>query len=131
MINMINYGFTKEIDKSFDDIKNQIIDELKKEGFGILTEINVKEKFKEKLNIDFKRYEILGACHPKSAFEAILAEENIGLMLPCNVIIYEKDGKTSISIIKPSMAMGMINNNNLKSVAEKVERKLERVFKRI
>ena len=128
---MIKYGFTKEINRSFNETINLITEELKKEGFGILTRIDVKEKFKEKLGIEFKRYEILGACHPKSAYEAILAEENIGLMLPCNVIIYEKDGKIGISIIKPTMVMGMINNDKLKSVAEEVELKLEKVINSI
>jgi len=128
---MIKYGFTKEINRSFNDTIDLVIEELKKEGFGILTRIDVKEKFEEKLGIDFKRYEILGACNPKSAYEAILAEENIGLMLPCNVIVYEKDGQTGISIIKPTMAMGMIENINLKSIAEKVEGKLERVFNQL
>ena len=125
---MIKYGFTKEVNMSFNETIKIITEELKKEGFWILTRINVKEKFKEKLGVDFRRYEILGACHPESAYEAILAEENIGLMLPCNVIIYEEGGKTRISIIKPTMAMGMIDNDKLKSVAEKVELKLERVI---
>jgi uncharacterized protein (DUF302 family) len=128
---MIKYGFSKVVDMSFNETLEIITEELKKEGFGILTRIDVKEKFKEKLGVDFKRYEILGACHPKSAYDAILAEENIGLMLPCNVIIYEKEGRTRISIIKPTMAMGMINNDKLKSVAEKVESKLERVINSI
>ena len=128
---MIKYGFTKEVNMSFDETIKIITEELKKEGFGILTRIDVKEKFKEKIGVDFRRYEILGACHPESAYEAILAEENIGLMLPCNVIIYDKKGKTRISIIKPTMAMGMIDNDKLKSVAEKVELKLERVINSI
>lgn len=128
---MIRYGFTKELDISFHNAVDKVTNELKKEGFGILTRIDVKEKIKEKLGIDFKRYEILGACHPKSAHEAILAEENIGLMLPCNVIVYEKNGKTRVSIIKPTMAMGMIDNDILKSIAEKVESKLERVFNQL
>ena len=131
LINMIKYGFTKEINKPFDEIINLVTEKLKKEGFGILTRIDVNEKFKEKLGIDFKRYEILGACNPQSAYDAIIAEENIGLMLPCNVIVYEKDGRTGISIIKPTMAMGMINNDKLKSVAEKIEHKLERVFNQL
>jgi uncharacterized protein (DUF302 family) len=108
-----------------------VIDKLKNEGFGVLTKIDVKDKFKEKLGINFKNYIILGACHPYSAYKAILAEENIGLMLPCNVIIFEKRGKIGISIIKPTMAMGMINNNKLKSIAENVERKLEKVFNQL
>ena len=128
---MLKYGFTKELNISFHKAIDKITYELKKEGFGILTRIDVRNKFKEKLGIEFKRYEILGACHPKSAYEAIMAEENIGLMLPCNVIVYEKDGKTVISMIKPTMAMGMIDNNDLKSVAERVESKLELVFNRL
>jgi uncharacterized protein (DUF302 family) len=128
---MIKYGFTKEVNMSFNETIKIIAEELKKEDFGILTRIDIKEKFKEKLGVDFRRYEILGACHPESAYEAILAEENIGLMLPCNVIIYEEEGKTRISIIKPTMAMGMIDNDKLKSVAEKVELKLERVINSI
>ena len=97
---MINYGFTKEIDASFEDAVTSASIELKKEGFGILTQIDIAEKFKEKLGIDFKKYIILGACNPPSAHKAILVEENIGLMLPCNVIIYERQDKTVVSIIK-------------------------------
>ncbi|UCB46777.1 MAG: DUF302 domain-containing protein, partial [Spirochaetota bacterium] len=98
------------------------------EGFGILSSIDVSEKFKEKLDVDFKKYVILGACNPPSAYNAIQIEENIGLMLPCNVIVYEKDGKTVISIIKPTMAMKMINNEQLGKIAEHIEQKLKKVF---
>lgn len=125
---MINYGFTKEINKSFDETVDLVSDELQKEGFGILTKIDVKDKFKEKLGIDFKKYVILGACNPPSAHNAIVAEENIGLMLPCNVILYEKGDKTVISIIRPSVAMEMINNKKLKEVAEHIETKLKHVI---
>jgi len=78
--------------------------------------------------VDFRNYVILGACNPPSAFKAIEAEENIGLMLPCNVIVYEKAGKTSVGIIKPTVAMGMIDNNALKPLALEVEAKLKRVI---
>ncbi len=125
---MIDYGFTKEIDRPFEEAVEVVTEELKKDGFGILTTIDVKDKFKEKLNIDFKKYVILGACNPPSAHEAILAEENIGLMLPCNVIVYEKENKTVISIIKPAVAMEMIDNEELKQIAEEVETKLKNVF---
>ena len=125
---MINYGFSKEVDMSFEEAVAIVSDELKKEGFGILTTIDVKDKFKEKLGIDFKKYVILGACNPLSAHKAILAEENIGLMLPCNVVVYEKENKTAISIIKPTVAMEMINNEKLKEVAKVIETKLEHVF---
>ncbi len=125
---MINYGFTKEVDMSFEKVIEIVTEELKKQGFGVLTTIDVKEKFKEKLGIDFKKYVILGACNPSSAHKAILAEENIGLMLPCNVIIYEKEKKTAISIVKPTVAMEMVDNKELKEVAESIETKLRHVI---
>ena len=101
---------------------------MKKEGFGILTQIDVAEKFKEKLGIDFKKYIILGACNPSSAHKAILVEENIGLMLPCNVLIYERQNKTVVSIINPTVAMKMIGNVELEQIASKIENKLKKVF---
>ena len=125
---MITYGFTKELNLPFESTVSKVSEELKKEGFGILTKIDLREKFKEKLGIDFKKYAILGACHPPSAHKAVLAEENIGLLLPCNVIIYEKDDKVVISVIKPMMMMQMIDNEQLRQVAETVEAKLKVVF---
>jgi len=125
---MIQYGFTKEIDASFEETLDKVSSELEKEGFGILTQINVAEKFKEKLGIDFRKYIILGACNPQSAHKAILAEENIGLMLPCNVVIYERQNKTVVSIIKPKEAMKMIGNVELEQIASIVEKKLKKVF---
>lgn len=125
---MIDYGFTKEIDTSFEATVEHVTNELKKEEFGILTQINVTEKFEEKLGIDFKKYIILGACNPPSAHKAILAEENIGLMLPCNVVIYEKQDKTVVSIIKPTVAMKMVANVDLAEIAATIEKKLKNVF---
>ncbi len=125
---MIDYGFRKEIDLPFEKAEEVVTEELKKKGFGILTKIDVKEKFREKLGIDFKNYVILGACNPPYAHKSILAEEDIGLMLPCNVVIYEKEGKTILSIIKPLIAMGMIENEALKQIAIEVESKLKQVF---
>jgi uncharacterized protein (DUF302 family) len=128
---MISYGFTKEITKSFEESVKMVSDELKKQGFGILTKIDIKDKFKEKLGIDFNKYTILGACHPSSAHKAIVAEENIGLMLPCNVIVYKSGNKSIISIIKPTIAMGMILNPELKQIAQEIERKLSNVIKAV
>ena len=101
---------------------------LKNEGFGILTEIDVKETMKEKLGLDKNNYIILGACNPQNAYKAILTEENIGLMLPCNVIIYEKGSKTVLSVIRPTVAMQMIENSELQIVAEAVEAQLKKSF---
>lgn len=125
---MIDYGFTKEFDMSFEDAIELVTSRLKDEGFGILTKIDIKQKLKEKLGIDFRKYVILGACHPASAHKAILAEPDIGLMLPCNVIVYEKDDKTVVSIVKPTVAMQMINNDELLEIAESVEKKLNNVM---
>jgi uncharacterized protein (DUF302 family) len=125
---MINYGFTKEMDIPYEKVIDQVSKALKKEGFGILTEIDVQEKMKKKLGIDMNKYIILGACNPPNAYKAILAEENIGLMLPCNVIVYEKGGKTVLSVIRPSVAMQMVDNVELQKISEEVEKKLKKVF---
>jgi uncharacterized protein (DUF302 family) len=125
---MINYGFRKEVDLPFDKAEEVVTEELKKRGFGILTRIDVKEKFKEKLGMDFGNYVILGACNPSYAHKSILAEEDIGLLLPCNVIVYEKNGKTVLAIMKPSTAMGMIENKALEQIALNVEEKLKEIF---
>jgi len=128
---MISYGFTKELNIAYDAVVEQVSAELKKEGFGILTQIDVQEKMKEKLGLDMNKYIILGACNPPYAYKAILAEENIGLMLPCNVIVYEKDGKTVLSVIRPTVAMQMLDNPELQKVAEAVEGQLKKVFESV
>ena len=125
---MIPYGFTKELVIPYKKVIDLVREALTKEGFGVLTEIDVQEKMKEKLGIDFRKYIILGACNPSNAHKAILAEENIGLMLPCNVIVYEKGRKTVLSVIRPAVAMQMIDNAELQKIAETVEEKLKKVF---
>jgi uncharacterized protein (DUF302 family) len=125
---MIHYGFTKELNIPYETLIEQVREVLKKEGFGVLTEIDIQEKMKEKLGIDMSKYIILGACNPPNAYKAILAEENIGLMLPCNVIVYEKGDKTVLSVIRPMVAMQMIDNAELKEIAQAVEGNLKRAF---
>jgi uncharacterized protein (DUF302 family) len=125
---MINYGFTKTLDIPFEIVVEQVREALKKEGFGILTEIDVREKMKEKLGVDMNKYIVLGACNPPNAYKAILAEENIGLMLPCNVIVYERGKKTVLSVIRPTIAMQMIDNMELQKAAEAVEGQLKKSF---
>jgi len=126
--NMIDYGFSKTLNLPFEKAIESVTEALKKEGFGILTKIDVKEKFKEKLGIDFKKYVILGACNPANAHKAILAEENIGLMLPCNVIVYEVGDKTGVAVVKPTTAMAKINNEELKQISQIVETQLKKAF---
>lgn len=124
----MKYGYVKETDLDFDDAMVRIEEELHKEGFKVLTRIDVQAKFKEKLNIDFPKYWILGACNPKLAYEAISVEWNIGLLLPCNIIVYEKDNQVGIGIMKPSEAMAIVKNDALRDLAEEVEVRLKRVF---
>lgn len=125
---MAEYGFMKKVDAAFDDALARTEKLLKDEGFGILSRIDVHEKFKEKLQIEFPRYVILGACNPPNAHRAIQAEEGIGLMLPCNVIVFESNGATKVGIIRPTIAMGMIDNKDLRKIAEEIETRLKKVF---
>lgn len=125
---MINYGFTKGLNIPYVTAVERVRAALKKEGFGVLTEIDVQKTMKEKLGMDINKYTILGACNPPNAYQAILAEENIGLLLPCNVIVYEKGGKTVLSVIRPTVAMQMVDNAKLKKISEEVEGKLKKAF---
>jgi uncharacterized protein (DUF302 family) len=125
---MIDYGFIKELDIPFGETAMKVTEALKKQGFSVLTTIDVQQKFKEKLGIDFHHYLILGACNPTFAHIARTAEENIGLMLPCNILIYEKSNKTVLGVIKPTAAMNMIPNQELAENAKTVEVKLKTVF---
>ena len=125
---MIDYGFTKWLDMDFESVVELVKEQLESEGFGILTAVDVRQKIGEKLGIDFKRYVILGACDPANACKAIMAEENIGLMLPCNVVVYESDGGTMVGVIRPTVTMRMIDNLDLKRIAKDVERRLKNVI---
>jgi uncharacterized protein (DUF302 family) len=127
-LTMTDYGFTKELTTPFEEAVESVSEKLADEGFGILTRIDVKEKFKEKLGIDFMKYVILGACNPSNAHTAITAEINIGLMLPCNVIVYENNGRTIVAAIKPTVAMQMIGNTALEEVAETIEARLGKII---
>jgi len=123
----MKYGYTKQIKLSFDKAIEKVKEELSKEGFGILTEINVKETLKKKLDVDFDNYVILGACNPSFAYKALQAEQEIGLLLPCNVIVYEKDGEVFVSGIMPTVAMGMVENEKLSFLSGEVEEKIKKV----
>ncbi len=127
----MHYGFSKTVDLSFEDTINKVTEELKKEGFGILTTIDVKETLKNKIDVDFKKYTILGACNPPLAHKALQAEEEIGLLLPCNVIVYEKDDKSAVSVFDPSLMSKVVENEKMNPIAEEVKEKLQRVFNNI
>ncbi|SKB95675.1 Uncharacterized conserved protein, DUF302 family [Salegentibacter salinarum] len=113
-------------------LKEVNLRELKEEGFGILTEIDIKETFKKKLDLDFRKYRILGACNPKMAYQAISAESKIGTMLPCNVIVQEtEDGKIEVSAVDPVASMTAIENDELGGIAQEVQSKLKTVIERL
>ncbi|MFC1998873.1 DUF302 domain-containing protein [Chloroflexota bacterium] len=122
------YGYKRELTAPYEEVVQKTVDELKKEGFGVLTEIDVKATLKKKLNVDFDRYVILGACNPPFAYQSLQAEMDIGLLLPCNVIVYEQGGKTHVSAILPTVAMNMVQNEGLRDIAEQVEGKLKKVI---
>ena len=124
----MSYYFNKTVSGSFEEVIVKVTDELKKEGFGILTEIDVKETMKKKLDVDFKKYKILGACNPPFAYEALKAEDKIGTMLPCNVIVIEQaPGQIEVAAIDPIASMQAVSNPSLGKVANEVQSKLKRV----
>jgi uncharacterized protein (DUF302 family) len=127
----MQYGFSKTVDISYEQAIEKVTAELKKEGFGVLTFIDVKETLKQKINVDFKKYAILGACNPPIAHRALQEEEQLGLLLPCNVIVYEKDGKTHVSIFDPMVMTWILENDQMKPIATEVQERLQRVFKAI
>ena len=125
----MNYYFSKTLDLSFDEAISRVTDELKKEGFGVLTEIDVKATLKKKLDADFRNYRILGACNPPLAHQALQAEPHIGLMLPCNVVVQEgENGQTIVSAIDPVASMQAVENESLGKVAGQVRPKLQKVI---
>jgi len=127
----VNYGFSKKTEMPYEKAVEKVTEELKKEGFGVLTSIDVKETLKKKIDVDFKKYIILGACNPPLAHKALQSEEELGLLLPCNVIVYEKNGGSMVSFFDPMIMTELIDNDELKTVAEEVKTKMIRVFEAI
>ena len=127
----MEYGFSKKVNLPYQEAVDKVTEELRKEGFGVLTSIDVKDTLKKKINVDFKKYMILGACNPPLAHKALEEEEELGLLLPCNVIVYEKAGGTVVSFFDPMIMTQIINNDKLKAVAEEVKSKLKRVYEAV
>jgi len=129
---MVSYYKAKFVDLSFDEAIKKATDELKKVGFGVLTEIDVKETLKKKIDVDFRNYKILGACNPKFAHQALTAEDKIGVLLPCNVIVQEtEDGKVEVAIMNPAEAMSVVGNEELIPIASEVNNLLETALENI
>lgn len=125
----MKYYIEKTTDYAFDEAVEKVTEELKKEGFGVLSEIDIHEKLKEKLDVDFRKYKILGACNPPKAFQALQFEDKIGTMLPCNVIVQELDnGKVEVAAVNPVASMLAVDNRDLTEVANEIEEKLQRVI---
>jgi uncharacterized protein (DUF302 family) len=128
----MSYTYGREVDLSYEDALEKAVEELQKEGFGVLTEIDVKATLKKKLDVDFNKYKILGACNPPLAYQALNAEMEIGGLLPCNVIVYEKDGgKTVVSAIDANAMLGVVGRDDISPIAEQVNAKLKKVIDNI
>lgn len=123
-----SYQYRTRVQLSYDEAVARVTDELKKEGFGVLTEIDMKATLKKKLDVDFRRYMILGACNPPLANRALEAELDIGLLLPCNVVVYEDDDESVITIIDPAIMMGVVDNPGVEPVANEAAERLQRVI---
>jgi uncharacterized protein (DUF302 family) len=126
------YYYTKTTTLTYEDALRRVQDELKSEGFGVITEIDVKETLKEKLNVDFRKYKILGACNPAFAHQALQVESRIGTMLPCNVIVQElEDGRVEVSAINPLESMKTVGNPALQHIGSQVAARLESIIQRL
>ncbi|HEB61659.1 MAG TPA: DUF302 domain-containing protein [Bacteroidetes bacterium] len=122
----MQYYFEKTTNYDFDQSVEKISEELKKEGFGILAEIDMQKTLKEKINVDFKKYKILEACNPPFAYKSLLAEDNIGIMLPCNIVVKEKgENIVTVSVVNPVSAMQGVNNPEMNEIASEIQAKLK------
>ena len=122
-----DYGFGTTLALPFAEAMERTKAALKEQGFGVLTEIDVQATLKEKINADFERYVILGACNPQLAYQGLQAEHDLGLLLPCNVIVHAHDGGTKVSIVDPASMLGVVANPALRAIADEAKARLERV----
>ncbi len=125
----MDYHYSVTLSAGFDETIERVTEELQKQGFGVLTEIDVKATLKKKLDVDFRDYRILGACNPSFAYEALRNEDHIGVMLPCNVVVQKRDGdQVEVSAVDPVMSMSAVENSKLGEIAEQVRSNLRRVI---
>ncbi|MFO7445543.1 MAG: DUF302 domain-containing protein [Ignavibacteriaceae bacterium] len=128
----MSYYFNKTINAGFDEAVEKVTNSLKEEGFGVLTQIDVKETLKKKLDVDFKKYKILGACNPPFAYKALQAEDKIGVMLPCNVVVTElEEGKIEVIAVDPVASMAAVKNAQLEPIALEITERLKRVIEKL
>ena len=124
----MTYGYSKSVNLSYEKAVEKVTDELKKEGFGVLTTIDVKDTFRKKLDVEFKKYVILGACNPPYAHKALTAEEQIGLLLPCNVIVYEQGEQSVVAAFDPMTMLKVLDNEKIQPIADEIQQRLRRVI---
>lgn len=127
----MTYYFSKKLSLDFKDAIEKVTEALKSEGFGILTEIDVKETLKKKLDVDFRPYKILGACNPPFAHKALEAEDKIGTMLPCNIIVQETEGGVEVSAVDPVASMQAVSNPELEDIAKEIRGKLKTIIEKL
>lgn len=128
----MNYGYKRQIDQTFEQTEQNLREALTEEGFGVITEIDVKNIFKQKLNIDYKKYKILGVCEPNTAYKALSIDKQIGLLLPCNIIIWENDDKsTSVAAIDTKAQLAIAEIDELMSHADQINQKLKAAVDKI
>ncbi|MGM0437669.1 MAG: DUF302 domain-containing protein [Bacillota bacterium] len=129
---MIDYTIKKEFDKPMEVVLKEVKEELGKEGFGILSEIDMKETFKEKLEKDFRKYKIMGACNPKFAYEGLQSEDDLGVLLPCNFVVYEnEDNKTTVAAIDPVKLLSLSENKDLVELGEKIKNRFKKAINKM
>ena len=125
------YGFSKKVNYNFDEAIEKVTEELQKEGFGVLTEIDVKATMKKKLDVDYPKYQILGACNPPLAHKALTVDPEIGLLLPCNVIVYEKEDAVHVSAIDANAMFKVVDRDDVQPIADEVNKKLQAVIQNL
>ena len=127
----VENGVGRDLTESYDTVLPRVLEALKAEGFGVITEIDVKKTMKDKLGVDGRPHVILGACNPKLAHAALAVEADLGLLLPCNVVVYETDAGTRVAVVNAEAMLGMVGNERLSPIAAEVQTRLDRVLERI
>ena len=127
----VEYGVGRDLAESYDTVLPRVLEALKAEGFGVITEIDVKKTMKDKLGVDGRPHVILGACNPKLAHAALAVEADLGLLLPCNIVVYETDAGTRVAVVNAEAMLGMVGNERLSPIAAEVQTRLDRVLERI
>jgi len=127
----VEYGVGRDLTESYDTVLPRVLEALKAEGFGVITEIDVKKTMKDKLGVDGRPHVILGACNPKLAHAALAVEADLGLLLPCNIVVYETDAGTRVAVVNAEAMLGMVGNERLSPIAAEVQTRLDRVLERI